>query len=279
MVVAQLYSSYELCNKPSPQDYFAHHGIRGQKWGKRNGPPYPLDAEDHSAAEKKAGWRESLDKKGKKPDNKGKSKDSGPSKKDLADKQISNNSDTSKKGLTDKQKRIARNVVIGAAVTAAVLGTAYVVGKNRYDKKLAEYRDFTGKLTRMRLADKLSETPVDQLSDEDTVIKAGYSHFQRIIKGSSVKTALGQERLKDVMFATYDQNDNNWYKNFVKLKDWEKNAGFKKIAMNMTNKNDLIMPSERKRISTFVEMIKKQSGVQRGFVPRYSYQLWRWCFI
>ncbi len=21
-----------------------HHGIRGQKWGKRNGPPYPLDA-------------------------------------------------------------------------------------------------------------------------------------------------------------------------------------------------------------------------------------------
>lgn len=20
-----------------------HHGIQGQKWGKRNGPPYPLD--------------------------------------------------------------------------------------------------------------------------------------------------------------------------------------------------------------------------------------------
>ena len=34
--------------------YLAHHGILGQKWGKRNGPPYPLDAEDHSAAEKRA---------------------------------------------------------------------------------------------------------------------------------------------------------------------------------------------------------------------------------
>lgn len=34
--------------------YLAHHGILGQKWGKRNGPPYPLDAEDHSAAEKLA---------------------------------------------------------------------------------------------------------------------------------------------------------------------------------------------------------------------------------
>lgn len=31
-----------------------HHGIEGQKWGKKNGPPYPLSKEDYSAAEKKA---------------------------------------------------------------------------------------------------------------------------------------------------------------------------------------------------------------------------------
>lgn len=37
-----------------------HHGIAGQKWGKRNGPPYPLSASAHSASEKKAGWRKSL---------------------------------------------------------------------------------------------------------------------------------------------------------------------------------------------------------------------------
>jgi len=29
-----------------------HHGILGQKWGKRNGPPYPLDPEDRSPREK-----------------------------------------------------------------------------------------------------------------------------------------------------------------------------------------------------------------------------------
>lgn len=40
----------------------AHHGILGQKWGKKNGPPYPLDPSDHSAREKKAGWRKSLNK-------------------------------------------------------------------------------------------------------------------------------------------------------------------------------------------------------------------------
>lgn len=38
----------------------SHHGILGMKWGKQNGPPYPLDAKDHSASEKKAGWRQSL---------------------------------------------------------------------------------------------------------------------------------------------------------------------------------------------------------------------------
>lgn len=34
-------------------NYLEHHGILGQKWGKKNGPPYPLDENDHSAAEKK----------------------------------------------------------------------------------------------------------------------------------------------------------------------------------------------------------------------------------
>lgn len=42
------------------REYLAHHGILGQKWGKQNGPPYPLGASDHSASEKKAGWRKSL---------------------------------------------------------------------------------------------------------------------------------------------------------------------------------------------------------------------------
>lgn len=42
------------------EDELYHHGIFGQKWGKRNGPPYPLKPGKHSFREKRLGWRKSL---------------------------------------------------------------------------------------------------------------------------------------------------------------------------------------------------------------------------
>lgn len=38
-------------------EYLAHHGIRGQRWGKRNGPPYPLSGGDYSETEKREIYR------------------------------------------------------------------------------------------------------------------------------------------------------------------------------------------------------------------------------
>ena len=34
-------------------EYLMHHGILGQKWGKRNGPPYPLNPANRSSDEKR----------------------------------------------------------------------------------------------------------------------------------------------------------------------------------------------------------------------------------
>lgn len=48
-----MHNTYSYIKYKKENEYLAHHGILGQKWGKKNGPPYPLDAEDHSAAEKK----------------------------------------------------------------------------------------------------------------------------------------------------------------------------------------------------------------------------------
>lgn len=36
------------------QNYLSHHGIKGQKWGKKNGPPYPLDSKTAERVKSKA---------------------------------------------------------------------------------------------------------------------------------------------------------------------------------------------------------------------------------
>lgn len=78
-------------------DYLKHHGIKGQKWGVKNGPPYPLNASDRSASEKKGGLKASLSSE-------------------------SSNKNISSPGfhLTDKQKKYIK---IGAAVAGAALVT------------------------------------------------------------------------------------------------------------------------------------------------------------
>ena len=40
-------------NNWTAEDYLMHHGIKGQKWGDRNGPPYPLGSDQKSAREKR----------------------------------------------------------------------------------------------------------------------------------------------------------------------------------------------------------------------------------
>lgn len=44
-----------IIEKPSMDDIIEHHGIKGQRWGVRNGPPYPLDKSTSSRVKKSAG--------------------------------------------------------------------------------------------------------------------------------------------------------------------------------------------------------------------------------
>lgn len=94
--------------------YLEHHGILGQKWGKKEGPPYPLGSGDHSSAEKSAAKAAGV-KVGS---------DSG--KGSIANvKKKSTSSKSAKKPMTEEEKR--------AAALAAV--------KSGDKKKISKYMD------------------------------------------------------------------------------------------------------------------------------------------
>lgn len=98
------------------QGYLSHHGILGQKWGKKNGPPYPLGSGDHSASEKKAGWKKSL---------------GGGRNENMYESKRTAQNIKSDHSLTDEQKKWIKRGLIAAGVTMTVVGGMYLVKSGR----------------------------------------------------------------------------------------------------------------------------------------------------
>lgn len=142
--------------------YLEHHQILGAKWGKRNGPPYPLGSGDHSSAEKNAAKAAGV-KVGQ---------DSG--KGSIANvKKKSTRSKSAKKVMTEEEKR-------AAAVEAVKSGDR---------KKIAKYASY---LTSQELQD--AENRVRNLSNitreepgQQKMSKADVAKMEAIRSGNKEK--------------------------------------------------------------------------------------------
>lgn len=94
------------------KNYVSHSGILGMKWGKRNGPPYPLKPGDHSAEEKRKNkGNYSQDNRPKNPNTSGKSSSSDIQK-------VPDDVYNEKKKMSPETKK---KILIGAGITAGVI--------------------------------------------------------------------------------------------------------------------------------------------------------------
>lgn len=102
-----------------------HHGVLGQKWGQRNGPPYPLSKGAHSASERKAGYTKSI---------------GGGRNESLYDRKTSDKQVKKTVKQASKSKEGVAAEIITAAITVAAYATPFLIlkGKQHVDNKKAQ---------------------------------------------------------------------------------------------------------------------------------------------
>lgn len=228
-------------------NYLMHHGILGQKWGKRNGPPYPLNQSQKSKAEKK---RE--DSKGSK---------------------TQETSQQKKKHLTDEQKRkLIRNGAIAAGVALAVVGGVYLYKKKAlhplnvgyirfgYDVDLSKLSSKSKTISKNTKLQRISSTSVDDY------VKNGKSFYASYLKKDN---AIYKEIMPSQIESWYDRgitHNKEAFVNSMKLKRDIKIASERDVAeayMKVIGSNHV----DEGKFTKFIEnLVERDSDVNKAFI-------------
>lgn len=222
--------------------YLVHHGIKGQMWGFRNGPPYPLGAGAKSAKEKKA---ERSEKK------KHTARSSGEN---IARRIISKNGDK-KVGFAAE---LAIYTAIQLAPLLAYLGIAVAFkhsekkDKEKEDKE-AEKRFEKRNPKRVSELPKL-ESPMEP-SESMKLTNPGFPEEGHVYNCTFCTTAMAlREKGYDVKAQT---TDHGWYTN----RFWERTFGIEKQT-----------PIHELRPNDIVNTLESQGKGAYGNVSVY----WKW---
>jgi hypothetical protein len=190
-------------------EYLKHHGILGMKWGKKNGPPYPIGVSAHSQSEKKAGWRKSLDK--------------GP-----------DDSDNKKKGLSDKQKKAIKIGATVAVTALATYGTYRLAKSGKLDPYIASGKSKLNKLMEKKAGDtKIGEQKIGDILKE--------SASKTTVKG--IKKLAKPESLADTIKNVNPNRGNPAYKNnctFCSVASYLRTKGYDVIAKDTGGKQQML---------------------------------------
>ena len=202
-----------------------HHGIKGQRWGVRNGPPYPLRAKDHSAAEKKAGWRKSL---------------LGGTSGGLFAPAKAKNYRPSNEEISEAAKRAARGSARADANTQRIIA----------DTRQQVYERLGGKkkLDRTKMLTYQQKT----YSDDDYTVKKG-QEVQHITLDPNMK--LGPHARGGHLYISTNEVDNKNYAGLYGGLRMMNDPRIKHVyAMKFKAAEDLVTPSKKKRVENFLKM-------------------------
>ena len=245
-----------------------HHGILGMKWGKRNGPPYPIGASDHSSSEKKAGWRKSLHDVRREANNKlirhvvKKQQTKATS----ADSKRSSKSSASSNAVyrpsqkeIDQQRERTKKILIAAAVTIGVGAACYVAYKHGavdYISKGLHAASKEGKtLTEESLSILTKRASKQSMSDVEYVIKQGdVMHRMHAWKDFDLSRTAGKGTYVSIQDA-----DRAAYMKY--LKDWHGTG--ERYDISLLAKTDIKLPTEKRARELFEQFYKDNPEYQK----------------
>lgn len=206
-----------------------HHGIAGQRWGKRNGPPYPLEYSKHSKSERNANWQYSLNR----------NTNNGSRLKQISD----NSTQSGKLSLRPKKKKA------GNASKASSKTTSPLVERLLSPFKKAGLMSSNGIYSK--------DIQVSRLFTLRPIGDDGI----RIPKGSIVQHIMSTPTKdlsnRDYLFVAATEADKKNYGGFFAALTKYRNNVDKMYRMDMTAMTDLVSPSKKERVQTFLDIYKE----------------------
>lgn len=180
-------------NIEAADQILVHHGIKGQKWGVKNGPPYPLGSDQKSFAEKR------LTKSSKRKEdssfgrsNVGGSKNSRPS------------GSAPNRFWTDERKATAKRIATAAAVTT---GIALAVYGGYKLSQMTDHELFVGKNMVENTLSNIGSTPIPRVGKStDQVDRGMVSRINSHNSGEAAEANCAHTSVAYILNSVFGQN-------------------------------------------------------------------------
>lgn len=276
-----------------PKDELYHHGIKGQKWGKKNGPPYPLDASDHSSSERKEGtkgWTKEAKAEAKsksKSNSKGStSRNTSVKSNELTQKEINEfrkkmvgyygngKPEKAKEYSKMSDEEIAEDIARKKKVKKlAIAGVAALgIGAGIY---LAYKYDAVDRISNMlnngiesdEVKKNLDKVVGDSIDDLDFIFNKGHKFHRQVgFENFDLSKTAGK-----ALYVTSNKADTAAYKAF--LKDWSGTG--KRYDVTLKATKAIKVPSDKKAREIFDNLIKNNDEYKKALAMSIAKQRWK----